>query len=558
MACAAASVDGLYVAIVREGELSLYTVEPFAEIARAQLASHEERTIAFVGRQILVFDTTRLTVFSMQRLALTAQLELDPPARLLATSHHYALLARNGLVIASCTNEGAALAPTRTPGVAERVVGLDNSRFLVWGKKGPGEIWDATTRLPTARVGLELPVDTTDVGATGKHRSIWIATAGGDLLVSRLSDGKTTVAPLPRPAQHIVSHPSSAWLVLDFDGEPHAVNSVLRTWQRLDIPAGRARTLAPSIGSHAYVIVDEGSDVVRYEIGVDAAPKRTTLPVGGPLPEGEETVPIAPPSPVVRVSERRIEVADPPRAEPAPPPSPAPVVGSSLASRFANREPGRRLGMSAAPIATTPKADWHDALFQWSKKVLGDAPKTELPPMQSPITELADRAQLDVSARRIINILYADWLAGHGDAGLPASKLVEIAGQSAWPEALGSGYLGKLGIVASHVGRCRLAAPVGAYFDGRAPQHAQRTDGAGQRGSIADGCYRSAAAPADLARVLGTIATEPQTGDNDLARLEAWIRGWPFVGSAPATDVRPGELVIVLGDHAGLPDLPGV
>ncbi|MBA3503158.1 MAG: hypothetical protein H0T65_22550, partial [Deltaproteobacteria bacterium] len=67
-----------------------------------------------------------------------------------------------------------------------------------------------------------------------------------------------------------------------------------------------------------------------------------------------------------------------------------------------------------------------------------------------------------------------------------------------------------------------------------------------------------AASPADLARLLGTIATEALTGDTGLARLEAWIRGWPFVGSAPATDVRPGELVIVLGDHAGLPDLPGV
>ena len=56
MACAAASVDGLYVAIVREGELSLYTVEPFAEIARAQLPSHDSRSLAGGGRQMRVFD----------------------------------------------------------------------------------------------------------------------------------------------------------------------------------------------------------------------------------------------------------------------------------------------------------------------------------------------------------------------------------------------------------------------------------------------------------------------------------------------------------------------
>ena len=549
MACAAASVDGLYVAIVRDGELSLYTVEPFVEIARTQLAPHEPRTVAFVGRQVLVHDTTRLTVFSMQRLTLTAQLELEPPARLLATSHHYALLARDQLVIASCTNDGAALAPMRTPAVVERAVGLENARFLAWGKKGPGEIWDATTRLPAARIGLELPADTTDVGTTGKHRSVWIATAGGDLIVSRLSDGKTTVAPLPRPAQRIVSHPSSAWLALDFDGEPHAVNSVLRTWQRLDIPATSARVLVPSVGSAAYIIVDEGSEVVRYEIGIDTAPKRTRIPVGGPLPEGEETIPLVAPVPVVRVAERRIEVA-----EPAPAPAPPREV-TSLASRFASREPARpRLGGPPPAPPAPPKADWHEALFQWSKKVLGDAPKTELPATSSPITELVDRAQLDVPARRIIHILYADWLAGHGDAGLPASTLTEIAGQTAWQEALGSGHLGKLGLVASHVGRCRIAPAVGAFLDGREPQHAQRVEGAGTRSAVADGLYRTSATPAQIARVLGTIAT----GDGDAARLEAWLRGWPFLAAAPVGPVRPGELVIVLGDHAGLPDLPGV
>jgi len=554
MSCAAASVDGLYVAIVRDGELSLYTVEPFAEIARTPLAPHAPRTIAFVGRQILVHDTTRLTVFSMQRLAITAQVELDPPARLLATSQHYALLARDELAIASCTSEGTAIAPTRTPAVVAYAVGLENARFLTWGKQGPAEMWDATARLPTARVGLELPPDTSDVGTTGKHRSVWIATSGGDLITSRLSDGKTTVAALPKPPHQIVSHPSSAWLVMDFDGEPHAVNSVLRTWQRLDIPAGRPRALVPSIGSHAYVIVDEGHEVARYEVGVDAvAPKIVRVPVGGPLPESEDVGPIVPPTPVARVERARFEVeareshAEPARRDSAP----------SLSSRFANRdrEPGRMRPIgSPVPTAT---ADWHDALHQWAKRVLGEAPSTELPVMRSPVNELADRARLDTPARRILNLLYADWLAGHGDVGLAASKLVEIAGPSAWQEALGNGQLGKLGLVTSQVGRCLLARAAGAFFDGRAPELVQRIDGTGTRAGVADGCYRTRASHDAIARVVGPFAT--CDGDANAARLEAWLRAWPLVAScAPHGELRPGELVIVIGEPAGLPDLPGV
>ena len=536
MACAAASVDGHHVAITRAGELSLYSVEPFVEIARTQLAACT--ALAFVGRQLLAYDGARVVVYSIQKLAITAQVEL-PSARLLATSQHYALFARDELVVASCTSEGTTIAPMRTPGTGERAVGLENARFLIWSKKGHAEIWDAASRLPSARVALELPPDTIDVGTTGKHRSVWIATAGGDLMVSRLSDGKTTVAPLPRPPEHITSHPGSAWLVLDFDGEPHAVNSVLRTWRRFDIPAGRGRTLVPATGSHAYVIVDEGDAVARYEIGADAIGKPVRVPIGGPLPD-EEPNPVVAPTPVVRVAERKIEVDTlPPRRDSAP-------VGPSLASRFAGR--------SAALKPTTASTDWHDALMHWAKRVLGDVPTAELPTGASPVAALADRAQLDTPARRILHVLYADWLAGHGDIGVAAAKLVEIAGPTAWQEALGNGQLGVCRLVTSQVGRCLLARSVGAFLDGRDVEHVRRVDGAGTRAIIAPGTYRTHASHAELARVLGTIGV----GDGDAARLEAWLRGWPFVATMPVGEPRPGELVIVFGDLSGLPDLPGV
>jgi hypothetical protein len=487
MASAAASVDGLYAAIARDGELSLYTVEPFVEIARAQLAP-AERSVVFVGRQVLVHDAHGLTLHSLPRLALISHLEIEA-TRLLATSQHYALLSRGGeILIAACTQEGVATAPTRTPAIVERAVGLDNARFLTWAKKGPAEIWDAVTRLVVARVGLELPPDTIDAGATGKHRSVWIATVGGDLIVSRLSDGKTTVSPLPRSPHRIASHPASAWLVLDFDGEPHAVNSVLRTWQALEVARDRPRTLAPSVGSHAYVIVDEVETIARYEVGagIDAEPKIVRIPVGGPLPEGEEVAPTAPPQPITRVANVKVEV-----------------------------EP-RQTDKTPASI---------DAL--------------------------AARANLDDAARRVLAALYTDWQAGHGDVGMAASKLVELAGPTAWDEALGKAQLGKLGLIRTQIGRCLLVRTVGAFLDGAAPKLVRRVDGSG---SVAPGRYRTQQTHDEIARVAGTIAiSEQPTGD---ARLEAWLRGWPLVTTTYLDgELRPGETIILVGEHPSLPEL---
>ena len=263
MAIAAASTDGLHVAIARDRELVLYTVEPFALVARVELAAVAVRGLAFAGRHVVVHHEAAFTTYSISGLVRTATVELATPMRLVATSDPYAaFVATDGaLAIARCRGEGSLVAPVRVPTTAAHVVGLDGARFLVWNPQGAGEEWDAAKRVPTARIGLELSPDTTAVGTTGKHRSVWIATASGDLITSRLSDGKTLVAPLPKPAQRIASHPASAWLVMDFAGEPHAVNT-------LAIPRECARVVAPSVGSSAFVIVDEGERAERYPIGL--------------------------------------------------------------------------------------------------------------------------------------------------------------------------------------------------------------------------------------------------------------------------------------------------
>jgi hypothetical protein len=204
-------------------------------------------------------------------------------------------------------------------------------------------------------------------------------------------------------------------------------------------------------------------------------------------------------------------------------------------------------------------ADWHEPLLAWSKRVHGESPATELPMIASPIATLCDRARLDLAARRIVHVLAADWLAGHGDQGLAASKLVDIAGPAGWQEALGNAQLGKLGLVRTEVGRCLLAKPVVAFLDGKAPVHCTRVDGAGSRDGIADGAYRvrTSVTHEQIATVIGTLGIGSFEGEK--ARIDAWLRAWPIVLVAMTpTALRPGELVIVHGDAAGLLDLPGV
>ncbi|HLL22552.1 MAG TPA: hypothetical protein VK427_10490, partial [Kofleriaceae bacterium] len=339
--------------------------------------------------------------------------------------------------------------------------------------------------------------------------------------------------------------------------------------------------LAPGVGAHAYVVVDEGDEVTRREIAVDAViPNIVSAKVGAPLPEGEE-VATTPPSPISRVERARIDVAPvevPPvttptflhaRAPAADAPSgtaqttapPARIVnpppsdgGPRLAARFERRvdTPLRQRPFTAAP----PRTGWQEALVAWATRVLGDEPSMPLPTGASPLAALADRAQLDAPARRILAVLYADWLGGHGEVGLAGSKLVDLAGPTAWEEALGKGQLGLAGLVSSQVGRCLLARPIGAFLDGRSAEAARHVDGSGQR-DVPDGWYRASVTVEALAARLGPVAT--CEGAIVVARLEAWARGWPLVVAAPPSPpARPGELVVVTSDHASLPPLPGV
>ena len=122
-----------------------------------------------------------------------------------------------------------------------------------------------------------------------------------------------------------------------------------------------------------------------------------------------------------------------------------------------------------APPAPRPlrTADWRDVLWRWSRRVLDGAPDEPLPSDGSPLEQLCEREGLAAPARRVLALVYAEWLAGKGDVGVAAATLAEIAGAGGWAEALATGKLGELGWVTSDLGRTVLARDVGAFLDGR-------------------------------------------------------------------------------------------
>ena len=99
--------------------------------------------------------------------------------------------------------------------------------------------------------------------------------------------------------------------------------------------------------------------------------------------------------------------------------------------------------------------------------MLDGAPDEPLPSDGSPLEQLCEREGLSAPARRVLALVYAEWLAGKGDVGVAAATLAEIAGAGGWAEALATGKLGELGWVTSDLGRTVLARDVGAFLDGR-------------------------------------------------------------------------------------------
>ena len=469
----AASLDGTQVAAARDGMLVLYSVEPFAAVAAMPLPFAQPE-LAFVDRQLFLRAGAKLAlVATAPRLAVVDRLELPGLVRVLAVSGTYVLLDRDHhLVVATCSSTALTVAPLRAQVTAQHAVGIDRARFLIWSD-AVADMWNAATRQPLARVQIELPPHTRAVGTTAQQHSIWLATATtSELVVSRVSDGRTLAIELPAAPLEITSHPMSAWVVADLAGERHAINTALRSCTRVALPSG-PRVLVPA-HADAFVIVDEGDRLTRHAFTADSVPASVPhdpLPPSDAPPEREpEPAPAPAPAPTAPPPARPpwSRAAAPPavtsaQTQPVPPDEPPPQRASF------GRPPWSRMAPVPAQQQTAPRpaADWRDVLWRWSRRVLDGAPDDPLPSDGSPLEQLCEREGLAAPARRVLALVYAEWLAGKGDTGVAAATLAEIAGPGGWPEALATGRLGELGWVTSDLGRTVLARAVGAFLDGR-------------------------------------------------------------------------------------------
>lgn len=219
-----------------------------------------------------------------------------------------------------------------------------------------------------------------------------------------------------------------------------------------------------------------------------------------------------------------------------------------------------------APMAG---AAWRDQLLAWATTPGAPPPSLD----DTPLRALGDRLA-SPAAWPALCALYAAWLRGEGEAGTPIAALATLAPDAPdrWPEALGTGALGRLGVARWDRGRARLTAVAGEFLDGQPPLEVEVLVAGPARVAL-PGLFRidldAATTPRMgayvLAEQLGVVAWVNPARDRARAglaqaRLEAWLRGLVVVTphDVSAAELRPGESVIWLArpgtaDHPAAP-----
>src|SRR5581483_7989740 len=185
-----------------------------------------------------------------------------------------------------------------------------------------------------------------------------------------------------------------------------------------------------------------------------------------------------------------------------------------------------------------PPADWRAALCDWAQVALGTAQRIALPPVDdaSPLGDAVARTGLDAPAACALALLYASWLLGDGERGLPAASIaravVRAAGdpERAWAEALGRGALAAAGLVRRRAGRLRLRSVTARFLDGAEPRVTITQPASGQPAVPARGLYVLERSDAPLDRL-------PQ------ALADRLGRGVALVVPPPASSLPPEPVV---------------
>jgi hypothetical protein len=552
----AVSLDTLFLAIARSGELALWGVASRSARGSVELPEADEVDVVFVGNQRLVAfarrgDATRALAFRVPGLEPIAQLELAGAVRPLATVGDRMLVANEAgeqARIVYANDRALGLDPISVREPVQFAVAAPEDRMLI-AARDQLEAWDPVYRRALFRINLPLS-SPRFAGFCARRRLLWVASATrmGELVAYRFSDGRmTTRAELGRRILGAHGHPESPRLVVAARPDEQQPIEMFQLDfsidERFAVPLGSAQP-------ESFVMADGATPSVVIA-GRDSGPDFISLPRAVPL---EELAPTPAPLP------RSTANARPPRSPHQPParmvapsrPATAPAAdgdGPSWRDRLGHVPPPstssapKPARAAARPSSPQPQGEpfddpadaeerrplervaghsWRNALAAWGAALLGGADDVPAPPNGTPVAALAARLQLGGAAEQALALLYAGWLLGDGRTGLAAAALANLIDEdpdSAWTEALGLGALGRSGLVRPRDGRLYLRPVAGRFLDGHAPPVAIVPAGAEPHGPEAGSWYVAAAEPRALAERLGRAVATVDLSPRPLRRF---------------------------------------
>jgi hypothetical protein len=220
--------------------------------------------------------------------------------------------------------------------------------------------------------------------------------------------------------------------------------------------------------------------------------------------------------------------------------------------------------------AVTRRGAWRDQLCAWAEATLAAPGGAAELPSETPVGQLADRLALGPGATRGLALLYAIWLLGRAEEGLPAATVAAVVGSEAelgadgqgWLEAFGRGQLAPL--VLYRRGRTRLRRRVAHFLDGE-PVRVKVVSGASDpvepldATSVVSVSGAEAAEIGDaLARHFGRDLALVELGEPDRRTVAALLLEARLVGAVPVLlgardfelwgDLLDGQLALIAVD----------
>jgi hypothetical protein len=300
------SLDGQWAAVKRGLEVMMFAggagpATAGATTARISLPT-DDADIAMVGPPSVLAVVTRgpaaggelghrVVLYQPPSPEVAARHDLDAAMRIAGlTGSRLVLISRDGKAVTIVRTAGRALGTQAVdPGSpVEFAVGLERNQVL-FSLLRKLETWDAVSGRPLLRMQLPLPSPPRTVGPA--HGSLWVTRPGGDdIVVCRLSDGRSFRHVLGVTIDEVIYHPASPLLILVTARGLIRLHCYAHTLTRIDAPWQPGTELGQLVvGEDISLlgIAEHDDEPWRVPIGGSGAP---AIALDGPEPAGEPVV----------------------------------------------------------------------------------------------------------------------------------------------------------------------------------------------------------------------------------------------------------------------------